>query len=90
MSIKLNEIGIQIYHRPTKTFQLVAQIDFNNSTVDTYGIDEPIYGIPFDECELKKIVFMNMEDEIKKKFMIVSSKDITNEEWNKSLQWGLK
>ena len=63
MGMTLNEIGMQIYHRPTKTFQLVAQIDFNNSTVDTYGVDEPVYGIPFSECELNRIMFMNVDDE---------------------------
>lgn len=47
----MQEIKYQIWHKPTKTIQVVAQIDFNNKVVDTYGIDEPIYGIPFADLE---------------------------------------
>jgi hypothetical protein len=47
----MKEIKYQIYHKPTKTIQEVAVIDFNNKVLDTYGIDEPIYDIPFEDVE---------------------------------------
>jgi uncharacterized phage protein (TIGR01671 family) len=47
----MKEIKYQIYHKPTKTIQEVALIDFNNRVLDTYGIDEPIYDIPFEDVE---------------------------------------
>jgi len=49
--MKEDKTGYKIYHKPTKTIQVIAVIDFNNKTVDTYGINEPIYGIPFDDVE---------------------------------------
>jgi hypothetical protein len=50
----MKEIKYQIYHKPTKTIQVVALIDFNNKVLDTYGIDEPIYGIPFADVEWRE------------------------------------
>ena len=47
----LDEV-LWVYHIPTQTLQRVAMIDFNNRVIDTYGIDEPIYNLPFDECEI--------------------------------------
>jgi hypothetical protein len=50
----MTEIKYQIYHKPTKTIQMVSQIDFCNKVLDTYGIDEPIYGIPFEDVEWRE------------------------------------
>jgi hypothetical protein len=47
----MKEIKYQIWHKPTKTIQVVANIDFNNQVVDTYGIDEPMYDIPFADVD---------------------------------------
>jgi hypothetical protein len=55
----MKEIKYQIFHKPTKTIQVVAAIDFNNKVVDTYGIDEPIYGIPFGDVEWREYIGIN-------------------------------
>lgn len=61
----LDRLTINIYHKPTKTFQIVAQIDFNNQRIDTYGGNdgEPLYNIPFDECEIASILFPPVVDD---------------------------
>lgn len=56
----MKEIKYQIWHKTTKTIQTVALIDFNNKVLDTYGIDEPIYGIPFETVEWR--VFTGKKD----------------------------
>jgi len=50
----MREIKYQVWHKPTKTIQVVALIDFNNKRLDTYGIDEPIYNIPFEDVDLRE------------------------------------
>jgi hypothetical protein len=52
----MKEIKYQVYHKPTKTIQAVAVIDFNNRVLDTYGIDEPIYDIPFEDVEWREYI----------------------------------
>jgi hypothetical protein len=52
----MKEIKYQVYHKPTKTIQVVAVIDFNNRVLDTYGIDEPIYDIPFEDVEWREYI----------------------------------
>lgn len=52
----MKEIKYQIWHKPSETIQIVARIDFNNRTVDTYGISEPIYGIPFDDVDWREYI----------------------------------
>jgi hypothetical protein len=59
----MKEIKYQIFHKPTKTIQVVAAIDFNNKVVDTYGIDEPIYGIPFRDLEWRQYADINDKEE---------------------------
>jgi hypothetical protein len=52
----MKEIRYQVWHKPTKTIQVVAVIDFNNRVLDTYGIDEPIYDIPFEDVEWREYI----------------------------------
>jgi hypothetical protein len=52
----MKEIKYQVFHKPTKTIQVVALIDFNNKVLDTYGIDEPIFGIPFEDVEWREYI----------------------------------
>lgn len=69
----MKEIKYQIYHKPTKTIQVVALIDFNNKVLDTYGINEPIYGIPFADVEWR--IFTGQKD---KKGILIYSRDIVS------------
>lgn len=55
----MKEIKYQVWHKPTRTIQVVAIIDFNNKVLDTYGIDEPIYGIPFEDVEWRQYTGLN-------------------------------
>lgn len=48
----MKEIKFKIWHIPSKSIQIVAQIDFNNQVLDIYGIDEPLYTIPFSDCDI--------------------------------------
>ena len=41
----------QFYIKYQNEIMPVASIDWNNKVVDSYGITEPIYNIPFEECE---------------------------------------
>jgi uncharacterized phage protein (TIGR01671 family) len=56
----MKEIKYQVWHKPTKTIQVVALIDFNNRVLDTYGIDEPMYDIPFEDVEWRE--YIGVED----------------------------
>jgi hypothetical protein len=56
----MKEIKYQVYHKPSKTIQVVAVIDFNNRVLDTFGIDEPIYDIPFDDVEWR--IYTGLKD----------------------------
>lgn len=60
----LEALVIRVYNKQTKTFQIVANIDFNNQVVDTYGDDEPLYNIPFSDVIVTAFQFFNViEDE---------------------------
>jgi len=49
----IKHLYFKLWHKPTKTLQCAATVDYNNAIVDTYGsrdYPEPIHGLPFDEC----------------------------------------
>jgi hypothetical protein len=48
----MTEIKYQIWHKPTKTIQVVALIDFSRKTLFTY--DEPMDEIPFKDVEWRQ------------------------------------
>lgn len=58
----LDKITLRVYNTNTRSFQIVANIDFNNQTIDTYGDDEPIYNIHFSDVSLSNITFMTEDD----------------------------
>lgn len=43
--------NFRVWHLPTQTMQFVAKIDYANRVLDTYGITEPIYEIPFNDVD---------------------------------------
>ena len=49
------DVTIIVYHIPTDTRQVVNLIDFGNRYVDTYGITEPLYHIPFSDIRVESI-----------------------------------
>lgn len=48
----MREFKFRVWDKLTKTIQMVATIDFNNSIIDTYGVNEPIYNLNFDDLVL--------------------------------------
>ena len=55
---------VKVYNKQTKTFQIIAHIDFNNRCVDTYGDTEPMYNIPFADVTLTSIQFCNVVEKV--------------------------
>lgn len=79
----MKEIKYQVFHKPTKTIQVVALIDFNNQVLDTYGIDEPMYGIPFADVEWR--IYIGLKD--KKGHEIYSRDIVKNAHWVWKVYW---
>lgn len=62
--MSLSELALKVYHEPTQSFQFVARIDFENSTLDFFDDDDKLVrDIPFQDCQLNRIFFRVVEDE---------------------------